>query len=73
MLQSMGSQRVANDLMTEQQQQQHTIRSSNVLTSVSFMPDIYHQKKNKKMLSRKIRLETTKWKAFTDFEMKGRL
>ena len=48
MLQSMGSQRVANDLMTEQQQQQHTIRSSNVLTSVSSMPDIYHQKKTKK-------------------------
>ena len=73
MLQSMGSQRVANDLMTEQQQQQHTIRSSNVLTSVSSMPDIYHQKKTKKMLSRKIRLETTKWKDFTDFEMKGSL
>ena len=48
MLQSMGSQRVANDLMTEQQQQQHTIRSSNVLTSVSSMPDIYHQKKKQK-------------------------
>ena len=72
MLQSMGSQRVAHDLMAEQQQEQHTIRSSNVLTSVSSMPDIYHQKK-KKMLSRKIRLETTKWKAFTDFEMKGSL
>ena len=47
MLQSMGSQRVAHDLMTEQQQEQHTIRSSNVLTSVSSMPDIYHQKKKK--------------------------